>query len=68
MLKQDNIPITHMTNAATGMNDLVVVVFDMRQFHAGNNGRLLFDALAINEMQKQTEPLPLPQQQNEGNA
>lgn len=68
MLKQDNIPITHMTNAATGMNDLVVVVFDMRQFHAGNNGRLLFDALAINEMQKQTEPLPLPQQQNEGSA
>jgi hypothetical protein len=68
MLKQDNIPITHMTNVATGVNDLVVVVFDMRQFHAGNNGRLLFDALAINEMQQKVEPMPLPQQQNEGSA
>jgi hypothetical protein len=68
MLKKDNIPITHMSNVATGMNDLVVVVFDMRQFNAGNNTRLLFDALAINQMQQENQPLPLPQQQNEGSA
>ena len=41
MLKQDNIPITHLTNTATGVNDLVMIVFDMRQFQAGNNARLL---------------------------
>jgi len=68
MLKKDNIPVTHFTNSATGMNDLVMVVFDMRQFQAGNNSRLLFDALAMHQAQQQSAPLPLPQQQNEGNA
>ena len=68
MLKQDNIPITHFTNSATGMNDLVMVVFDMRQFQAGNNTKLLHDALAMHQMQQQSAPLPLPQQQNEGSA
>lgn len=68
MLKKDNIPVTHMSNVATGMNDLVVVVFDMRQFSAGNNSRLLFDALAMNQMQQESQPLPLPQQQNEGSV
>ncbi len=68
MLKQDNIPITHFTNSATGMNDLVMIVFDMRQFQAGNNTKLLHDALAMHQIQQQSSPLPLPQQQNEGNA
>ena len=69
MLKQDNIPVTHLTNSATGMNDLVMVVFDMRQFQAGNNTRLLFDALAMHQMQQNAQqPLPLPQEQNQGSA
>jgi len=68
MLKQDNIPITHFTNSATGMNDLVMIVFDMRQFQAGNNTRLLHDALAMHEKIQQNNPLPLPQEQNEGGA
>lgn len=68
MLKQDNIPITHLTNTATGMNDLVMIVFDMRQFQAGNNARLLFDALAIHQAQQQTAPLPLPTESNDGVA
>lgn len=69
MLKQDNIPVTHLTNSATGMNDLVMVVFDMRQFQAGNNTRLLFDALAMHQMQQSAQqPLPLPQEQNQGGA
>jgi hypothetical protein len=72
MLKQDNIPITTMTNSATGMNDLVMIVFDMRQFQAGNNARLLYDALAMHQMnqnsgvQVDNSPLPLPQQSNGG--
>lgn len=66
MLKQDNIPMTHLTNSATGMNDLVVIVFDMRQFQAGNNTRLLFDALAMHQMQQIEQPLPLPQEPNVG--
>jgi hypothetical protein len=72
MLKQDNIPITTMTNSATGMNDLVMVVFDMRQFQAGNNARLLYDALAMHQMKQNSgiqgdnSPLPLPQQSNDG--
>lgn len=65
MLKQDNIPVTHFTNSATGMNDLVMVVFDMRQFQAGNNTRLLYDALAMHQKQQQSSPLPLPQEQND---
>ena len=69
MLKQDNIPVTHLTNAATGKNDLVMVVFDMRQFNGNMNNRLLFDALAINQMQAaQTQPMPLPTESNEGSA
>jgi hypothetical protein len=68
MLKQDNIPVTHFTNTATGMNDLVMIVFDMRQFQAGNNTRMLQDALAMHQMQQQSAPIPLPQQQNEGSA
>jgi len=68
MLNQDNIPVTHMTNSATGMNDLVVVVFDMRQFQAGGNSRMLFDALAMHQMQQNASPLPLPTESNEGSA
>ena len=68
MLKQDNIPVTHFTNTATGMNDLVMIVFDMRQFQTGSNARMLQDALAMHQMQQQSMPMPLPQQQNEGSA
>jgi hypothetical protein len=71
MLKQDNIPITHMTNSATGVNDLVVVVFDMRQFQTGGNTRVLFDALAMHQMQQQVaqaQPMPLPTESNDGSA
>ena len=68
MLKQDNIPVTHFTNSATGMNDLVMVVFDMRQFQAGNNTRLLHDALAIHQAQQQSAPLPLPTESNDGSV
>ena len=50
------------------MNDLVMIVFDMRQFQAGNNTRMLQDALAMHQMQQQSAPIPLPQQQNEGSA
>ena len=71
MLKQDNIPITHMTNSATGVNDIVVVVFDMRQFQSGSNARMLFDALAMHQMQQQvapTQPMPLPTESNDGSV
>ena len=71
MLKKDNIPVTHMTNTATGVNDLVIVMFDMRQFQNNGNARLLFDALAIHQMQQQvatTQPMPLPTESNEGSA
>jgi hypothetical protein len=71
MLKKDNIPVTHFANPATGTNDLVMVVFDMRQFQAGNNSRLLFDALAMHQLQQnavQSQPLPLPTQSNDGSV
>jgi hypothetical protein len=69
MLKQDNIPVTHLTNAATGSNDLVMVVFDMRQFNGNANNRLLFDALAINQMQTaKAQPMPLPTESNDGSV
>ncbi len=68
MLKQDNIPVTHFTNSATGMNDLVMIVFDMRQFQAGNNTKLLHDALAIHQAQQQAAPLPLPTESNDGSV
>tara|TARA_R110000787_G_scaffold101149_10_gene206459 strand:- start:6467 stop:7372 length:906 start_codon:yes stop_codon:yes gene_type:complete len=70
MLERDNIPIMHLTNAATGGNDMTIIVFDMRQFQGGQNNRLLYEALAMNQMQQQMqngiEPAPLPQQSNEG--
>ncbi|MBE16373.1 MAG: hypothetical protein CL867_08985 [Cytophagaceae bacterium] len=69
MLKKDNIPVTHFANSATGANDLVMIVFDMRQFQAGNNSRLLFDALAMHQSQQQQQQnqiMPLPTQSNEG--
>ena len=71
MLKQDNIPVTHMTNTATGINDLVIVMFDMRQFQNNGNTRLLFDALAMHQMQQQAtqaQPMPLPTESNDGSA
>ncbi len=71
MLKKDNIPVTHFANSATGTNDLVMVVFDMRQFQAGSNSRMLFDALAMHQLQQnavQSQPLPLPTQSNDGSV
>lgn len=42
MLKKDGIPVQHFTNKETGMNDLTVIVFDMRQFaRLGDNSPLL---------------------------
>jgi len=69
MLKNDNIPVTHFANSATGTNDLVLIVFDMRQFQTGNNSRLLFDALAMHQLQQQQQQntaMPLPTQSNDG--
>tara|TARA_X000001388_G_scaffold31339_1_gene22214 strand:+ start:7354 stop:8340 length:987 start_codon:yes stop_codon:yes gene_type:complete len=39
--KRDNLPIIHMQNHMTGQNDIVMVVFDMRQFQSGTNARIL---------------------------
>jgi len=72
MLERDNIPIVHMNNAATGSNEITMIIFDMKQFQGGQNNRLLYEALAMNQMQQQmqngTQPMPLPQQSNEGGA
>jgi hypothetical protein len=72
MLEKDNIPVMHLTNSATGNNELTVVVFDMKQFQGGQNNRLLYDALAINQMQQQmqqnnvSQGISLPQESNVG--
>jgi hypothetical protein len=72
MLERDNIPIVRMNNAATGSNEITMIIFDMKQFQGGQNNRLLYEALAMNQMQQQmqngTQPMPLPQQSNEGSA
>ena len=71
MLERDNVPVMHMTNAATGANDITLIVFDMRQFQGGQNNRLLYEALAMNQLQQQmqnTNAMPLPTVSNEGNA
>ena len=72
MLERDNIPIVHINNAATGSNEITMIIFDMKQFQGGQNNRLLYEALAMNQMQQQmqngTQPMPLPQQSNEGGA
>jgi hypothetical protein len=70
MLERDNVPIMHMTNAATGSNDITIIVFDMRQFQGGQNNRMLYEAIAMNQMQQQmqngTQPATLPTQSNDG--
>jgi len=38
MIKADKIPIIHMQNSETGVNDVTMVVFDMRQFAEGKSG------------------------------
>ena len=38
MIKADKIPIVHMQNSETGVNDVTMVVFDMRQFAEGKSG------------------------------
>ena len=71
MLERDNVPIMHMTNAATGANDITLIIFDMRQFQGGQNNRLLYEALAMNQMQQQMQnanAMPLPTVSNEGDA
>tara|TARA_R110002051_G_scaffold323491_2_gene417271 strand:+ start:1215 stop:2111 length:897 start_codon:yes stop_codon:yes gene_type:complete len=72
MLERDNIPIVHINNVATGSNELTMIIFDMKQFQGGQNNRLLYEALAMNQMQQQmqsvAQPTPLPQQSNEGGA
>lgn len=47
MLKKDGIPVQHFTNKETGMNDLTVIVFDMRQFaRLGDNSPLLHASIS----------------------
>lgn len=58
MLKEDNIPVMHMKNRATGTNDLTMVIFDMRQFQNGTNIRVLQGITDIINSES-----PLPQQQ-----
>ena len=74
MLKQDNIPVLRMKNAM-GQNDMTVVIFDIRQFDAGN-ARILTDAnisappvamdlpsasatMGLSELLSQTAPPPV---------
>jgi hypothetical protein len=42
MAHKDGIPVQHFTNKETGMNDMTVVIFDMRQFQRlGDNSPIL---------------------------
>ena len=42
MARKDGVPITHFKNKETGMNDLTIMVFDMRQFQQlGHNSPIL---------------------------
>ena len=43
MIKKDNIPVVHLKNAL-GENEQTIVIFDMRQFQGGMNGRVITDA------------------------
>ena len=43
MVKQDNIPVVRLKNAA-GQDEQVIVIFDMKQFQDGGNNRQLTDA------------------------
>lgn len=43
MIKKDNIPVVRLKNAL-GENEQTIVIFDMRQFQGGMNGRVITDA------------------------
>jgi len=43
MVKQDNIPVVRLKNAS-GQDEQVIVIFDMKQFQDGGNNRQLVDA------------------------
>jgi len=52
MCRKDGVPVQHFTNKETGMNDMTVVIFDMRQFQRlGDNSPLLTAASTIPTMQ-----------------
>tara|TARA_R100000008_G_scaffold83806_1_gene69723 strand:+ start:2923 stop:3879 length:957 start_codon:yes stop_codon:yes gene_type:complete len=38
MLRADKIPVQHLKNAETGMNDITIIVFDQRQFAENRGG------------------------------
>ena len=47
MARKDGIPIMHFNNKESGMNDLTIVVFDMRQFQRiGDNSPILHAAVS----------------------
>ena len=53
MAKKDGIPIQHFTNKETGMNDMTILIFDMRQFQRlGDNSPLLLAASNTSTMQQ----------------
>lgn len=53
MARKDGIPVQHFTNKETGLNDMTVVVFDMRQFQRlGDNSPILTAASTIPTMQQ----------------
>lgn len=57
MAKRDGIPIQHFTNKETGLNDMTVVIFDMRQFQRlGDNSAILTAASTMPSMQQAVAP------------
>lgn len=60
MAKRDGIPVQHFTNKETGMNDMTVVIFDLRQFQRlGDNSALLTAASNVPLMQQAVAPTGL---------
>ena len=78
MVKQDNIPVVRLKNAA-GQDEQVIVIFDMKQFQDGGNNRQLTDAtmsapptqmdlpgvspsMGLSELLSQTAPPPVAEE------
>tara|TARA_R100001015_G_scaffold12318_1_gene5199 strand:- start:3500 stop:4486 length:987 start_codon:yes stop_codon:yes gene_type:complete len=78
MVKQDNIPVVRLKNAA-GQDEQVIVIFDMKQFQDGGNNRQLTDAqmsappaqmdlpgvspsMGLSELLSQTAPPPIAEE------
>jgi hypothetical protein len=59
MARKDGIPIQHFTNRETGLNDMTVVVFDMRQFQRlGDNSPILHTASNTTSVQQPIAQAP----------